>query len=192
VSRAAAADRPTVDAVFALYERWGPYRYDEEVTQLDHALQTAACATADGASDALVAAALLHDAGHLLVLAASGGAASLDVDHGHEALGAQWLRALFPAAVTGPIALHVRAKRFRCAVDSAYVARLSAGSTRSLAHQGGPMSPAEARLFQANDGAADAVRLREWDDAGKVEGVAVAAPLASYRSLLDRLARGRG
>ena len=31
--------------VLALYERWGSERYDEDVAQLDHALQTAARAT---------------------------------------------------------------------------------------------------------------------------------------------------
>jgi gamma-butyrobetaine dioxygenase len=183
--------RISVDDVLALYEQWGLHRYDEEVTQLDHALQTAACAEADDASDALVAAALLHDVGHLLVLVASGGTAAIDVDHGHETLGAQWLRSLFPAAVTAPIGLHVRAKRYRCAIEPSYRARLSEGSTRSLVRQGGPMSPGEARGFESNLAAGDAIRLREWDDAGKVEGLAV-APLASYRPLLARLARGRG
>ena len=43
--------------------------YDEDLSQLDHALQTAALAVAADASDALVAAALLHDVGHLLELA---------------------------------------------------------------------------------------------------------------------------
>ena len=38
-----------VDDVLALYERWGRERYDEELSQLDHAVQTAALAVADGA-----------------------------------------------------------------------------------------------------------------------------------------------
>ena len=55
--------------VVALYEQWGSERYDEEIAQLDHALQTAAHARASNAPDVLVAAALLHDVGHLLYLA---------------------------------------------------------------------------------------------------------------------------
>jgi|1185.fasta_scaffold698604_2 hypothetical protein len=31
-----------IAGVLALYDRWGTERYDEEVAQLDHALQTAA------------------------------------------------------------------------------------------------------------------------------------------------------
>jgi predicted HD phosphohydrolase len=58
----------TIDAVLDLYDRWGAERYDEEVGQLDHALQTAALAASGGAADPLVAAALLHDVGHLLTL----------------------------------------------------------------------------------------------------------------------------
>ena len=66
----------TVDDVLALYERWGAERYDEEVTQLDHALQTAALAEVAGAADTVVAAALLHDAGHLLDLRGDPGGAA--------------------------------------------------------------------------------------------------------------------
>ena len=40
--------------------------YDEDVTEVEHALQAAALAQADDAPDHLVAAALLHDVGHLV------------------------------------------------------------------------------------------------------------------------------
>jgi [1-hydroxy-2-(trimethylamino)ethyl]phosphonate dioxygenase len=170
----------TVDEVLALYERWGGERYDEEVAQLDHALQTAALAAAAGATDAVVAAALLHDAGHLLALRG-------DPPGPHERTGPAYLTPLFPAAVTGPIALHVAAKRYLCAVEPAYAAGLSAGSTRSLARQGGPMSPADAAAFADDPAGADAVALRRWDDAGKVDGLAVPG-LAAYESLLRGLA----
>ena len=45
----------TVDDVVGLYERWGADPYDEEVAQVDHALQTASLAVAAGADDALEA-----------------------------------------------------------------------------------------------------------------------------------------
>lgn len=182
----------SVDEVLALLEWWGRERYDEEVTQLDHALQTAAHARAEGAEPALVAAALLHDVGHLLVLRAGGVAdGDVEVDLAHEARGARWLARLFPAAVTGPIALHVAAKRYRCAVDPAYHASLSAGSVRSLVRQGGPMDDGEKARFERNPAHLDAVRLRSWDDAGKDLAVTVPA-LASYRPLLESLAEGPG
>jgi len=171
----------TAAEVLALYERWGGDRYDEEVAQLDHALQTAARAAEAGAADALVAAALLHDVGHLLALAGRERAP-------HERSGAAFLAARFPPAVTGPIALHVDAKRYLCAVEPSYHAGLSAGSRRSLARQGGPFTPDETAAFEAVPGWDDAVALRRWDDAGKVVGAPV-PPLDTYEDLLWSLAR---
>ena len=165
--------------VLALYERWGGERYDEDVAQLDHALQTAAHARSAGASDDLVAAALLHDVGHLLYLA--------DIATGpHEQTGTAYLAGLLPPAVLAPIALHVPAKRYLCALEPDYEAALSAGSARSLHSQGGPMTPAEVTAFEAMPAWADGVALRRWDDAGKVEGADV-ADLASYEPLLRAL-----
>jgi predicted HD phosphohydrolase len=179
----------SVAEVVDLYERWATEHYDEEITQLDHALQTAALARRDGATDELVLAALLHDVGHLLELRAGGAAdGQVEVDLGHEGRGARYLAGLYPPAVTGPIALHVAAKRYRCAVDPAYEAALSAGSTRSLARQGGPMSPAEVARFEAHPAHADAVALRGWDDGGKVDGLEVGS-LADHVPLLEQLAR---
>ncbi len=177
----------TVAEVVGLLETWGGDPYDEEVTQLAHALQTAALAEEAGAAEELVAAALLHDVGHLLVLAC-GAAGPPDGDDGHERSGPRYLGSVFPPAVTRPIELHVSAKRYRCAVDPEYRARLSDGSVRSLARQGGPMSPAEAALFETEEGWSDAVRLREWDDAAKIVGLGV-PPLAYYGALLDEVAR---
>lgn len=181
----------SVDEVVALFERWGPEHYDEEVSQLDHALQTAAHARHESATDALVVAALLHDTGHLLELRGSG-APDGDVtdDPGHEALGARWLGALFPPSVTGPISLHVAAKRYRCAGDPRYHSSLSAGSVLSLARQGGPMSAEEQARFERHPAHRDAIRLRGWDDAGKVTDAIEVAALGHYRPVLARLARG--
>ncbi|CAN5400103.1 HD domain-containing protein [soil metagenome] len=180
----------SIDEVLALYERYGAERYDEDLRQTDHALQTAALAVRDGAADELVVAALLHDVGHLLDLARGGATGRPSVETGqdlaHEAVGARYLAGLFPPAVTGPIALHVRAKRYRCAVEPGYHATLSAGSVRSLVVQGGPMSSTEVRVFERNPASAGAVRLRGWDDGGKVDGLEV-TPLSSYVELLARV-----
>lgn len=172
--------------VLELLECHGNDRYDEQVSQLDHALQCAALARAEQAPDTLVAAALLHDIGHLLALREGvGGPAEVDLHH--ESVGARWLSRLFPATVTGPIALHVRAKRYLCAVEPGYLGRLSPASTTSLSHQGGPLSPDEAVGFQNLPHHAAAVRLRRWDDAGKVVGRQVDG-LERHVDLLARLA----
>ena len=180
----------SVAEVADLFATWGQDRYDEEITQLDHALQSAALAVAEGADEALVAAALLHDVGHLLELREGIGFDADDpTDHGHEASGARWLAPLFPPSVTGPIALHVAAKRYRCAVDAAYHAGLSAGSAASLVRQGGPMTTDEVAAFEARPTFREAVRLRGWDDEGKVDGLEIPG-LATYLPLLERLATG--
>lgn len=188
----AAPPAASVDEVLDLFGRWGDDHYDEELSQTEHALQCAALARADGAPDELVAAALLHDVGHLLHLAATDGhPGPLDEDLDHESVGARWLARLFGPGVTGPIALHVRAKRYRAAVDPAYVTALSDGSRASLARQGGPMDPDEQAAFASNAGAEAAVALRRWDDGGKVDGLDVGT-LSDHRPLLERLATTAG
>jgi phosphonate degradation associated HDIG domain protein len=179
----------SVDEVLELYRRWGAEHYDEALSQTEHALQCAALARAESAEDQLVAAALLHDVGHLLELAARDGRGELPaVDQGHESVGARYLAQLFGPQVTAPISLHVRAKRYLCAVDPAYLAGLSEGSARSLGLQGGPADADEVAAFEANPAFEPAVRLRRWDDGGKVEGLDV-GDLDRYRPMLDDLAR---
>ncbi len=170
-----------LDEVLDLFDRWGSDPYDEQLAQLDHALQTAALAVAEGSSDPLVAAALLHDLGHLLAL--RGGPIGP-----HERTGPEALAAVLPAEVLAPIALHVEAKRYLCAVDPSYADGLSPGSTTSLRRQGGPMSPDEVRAFEAEPGRDHAVRLRRWDDAGKADGLDVPG-LSTYEPLLRSLWR---
>src|SRR5471032_1066457 len=102
------------------------------VSQLEHALQCASLAEAAGASTALVIAALLHDVGHL-VHSLGGDVARRGIDDRHEARGRDWLGKWFAEDVTGPVRLHVDAKRYLCAVDPGYSVILSPGSVRSLA-----------------------------------------------------------
>jgi phosphonate degradation associated HDIG domain protein len=178
----------SVDDVVSLYEQWGPTLYDDLVSQLEHALQCAAFANAEGADDTLVAASLLHDIGHLIELRRSNGSmGDLTLDRRHEATAVRALAGLFPTAVTAPIALHVDAKRYLCAVDSTYTSLLSEGSVRSLATQGGPMDDTEIARFEALPAHRAACDLRRWDDLGKVEGLDV-APLHDYLGLLQSLA----
>jgi predicted HD phosphohydrolase len=175
-----------LDEVLDLFENHGQDHYDERVSQLDHALQCAALARSEDAPADLVAAALLHDVGHLLHLR-SGGTGPVPEDLHHEAVGARWLGGLFGAGVTGPIALHVRAKRYLAAVEPGLTDLLSEGSRASLIRQGGPLSGSESVAFEALPGHLEAVRLRRWDDAGKVEGLAVGT-LADHEPLLRSLA----
>lgn len=174
-----------VDSLFDLFDRLGGEHYGEAVTQLDHALQTADHARRDGQPDTLVAAALLHDIGHLLQKHGED-AAERGIDALHERIGAAWLAQGFGPAVTEPVRLHVAAKRYLAAREPDYVARLSPASAQSLQLQGGPMSAAEAQAFEALPAFDAAVKLRRYDELGKAEGVAI-APLPTYRDLLISL-----
>jgi predicted HD phosphohydrolase len=70
-------------------------------------------------------------------------------------------------AVTEPVRLHVAAKRYLCATEPGYLGLLSAESVRTLALQGGPMTPDQAAEFGALPYARDAVAVRRWDDGAK-------------------------
>jgi predicted HD phosphohydrolase len=132
------------------------------VSQQEHALQCGLLAQEADASPDLVAAALLHDLGNLLVPADP----ELQ-DNRHEVRALPFLRGMFPAAVLDPIRLHVAAKRYLCAVDPSYQDTLSPASRSSLALQGGPLGQKEAKDFLREPHALDAVALRQWDDLAK-------------------------
>jgi phosphonate degradation associated HDIG domain protein len=162
----------TIPQICALFERGGHQMYSgEPVNQLQHALQSATLAELAGAEPELVCAALLHDLGHLLNPQGETPSAR-GVDDTHQYFAIPYLRGLFRPAVLEPIRLHVDAKRYLCATDSAYRERLSEDSKRSLELQGGVFSAADAAQFIARPYAADALSLRLWDDQAKVEGKA--------------------
>lgn len=175
----------TIDGVFDLFERFGDEEYGESISQRAHALQVAHFAQRAGESDAIVAAALLHDIGQLI--GGAGTAAEREKrDARHELGGANFLKGLFAEEVLAPIRLHVAAKRYLCATDPDYFATLSDASVLSLGLQGGPYTAAEADSFIHLPFAAEAVRLRGHDDLGKQVDLVV-PPLDSYRDMLERI-----
>ena len=144
----------------------------------EHMLQAGALAEAAGAAGALVAAALLHDIGHL----------RQETDARHGEAGARWLSQWFGEAVTEPVRLHVAAKRYLCAVEPGYFGRLSAESVRTLSLQGGPMTSAEVAAFEVLPHAREAVAIRRWDEAAKDTGVAPPG-FSHFAPLLEMLVR---
>jgi phosphonate degradation associated HDIG domain protein len=170
-----------LEEIQALFARHGGESYGEGVTMLQHALQTAALAQAAGADDSLAIAALLHDVGHFLQ--------PTDDSYGyhkHDRSGGEWLAQRFGPAISEPVRLHVAAKRYLCAAEADYFGKLSAASVHSLGKQGGPMSVAEAEAFAASPHAVAAVRLRRWDDGGKLDGLRV-PDFPHYRQLIARV-----
>jgi len=137
-------------------------------------LQAAQLAEREGAGDALVAAALLHDVGHFTGIV-SGRQLMQGVDNRHSHSGADWLAQWFGPDVTEPVRLHVAAKRYLCAVEPGYAGTLSLASVYTLGVQGGPMRGAELDEFAAGPYAQAACRLRRWDDAAKDPGAAASS-----------------
>jgi len=157
----------------------------EKVSQLDHALQCAALAEQEGAGLALIVAALFHDIGHL-VDSGERNAVKRTVDDRHETKGVAILSRWFDTDVTGPVRLHVPAKRYLCAVEPDYYGALSFASQRSLEMQGNPFDHVAAEAFIEKPYAEDAVRLRRWDDRAKVPDLNVSA-LDHYRPYVKAL-----
>jgi len=179
------------EEILAIYAARGAGAYfGERVSMTEHALQSAYFAQQAGASESLVVAALLHDIGHLLAQVPDD-LADWTADAHHEASGARWLAQRFPAAICEPVRLHVAAKRYLCATDAQYFAKLSSASVHTLELQGGPLSAYEVAQFEAERYFTDAVRVRRWDDAGKVAGLKT-PQLAEYLSLIARSAQLAG
>jgi gamma-butyrobetaine dioxygenase len=185
-----------VDRIAELFSAQGAADYlGEPVSVGAHLLQAGALAQAAGAPAALTVAALLHDVGHLRgadplddAIELSGRELMSGTDNGHGMRGAAWLARWYPPQVTEPVRLHVAAKRYLCAAEPGYFARLSPASVYTLSLQGGPMSEADAAAFRDRPHAADAVAVRRWDDQAK-DPAADVPGFDWYRPLLAGLVR---
>jgi gamma-butyrobetaine dioxygenase len=179
-----------IEAIGELFAGQGARDYlGEEVSVAVHMRQAGALAEKAGAPPAQVAAALLHDVGHICGAGPLGPSGHADgTGNGHGETGAAWLARWFPPEVTEPVRLHVAAKRYLCAVVPGYFGRLSAASVSSLSLQGGPMDAAQAAAFEALPHAAAAVAVRRWDEAAKDPAVP-GPPFGYFRPLLASLLR---
>ncbi len=172
-----------VKTIIDLFNNKGGDLYGgEAVTQLEHGLQAAHFAVLENASDALVAAALLHDIGHLLHDLPDD-ATDKGIDDLHEALGAQFLEKYFINEVAEPVKLHVNAKRYLCLIEAGYYSTLSPASQASLILQGGIMSSLEKGDFEKNEFYMEAVMLRRWDDLAKDPELKT-EPIECYTNIL--------
>lgn len=169
-----------------IFERRGAESYlGEPVTMAQHMLQGAKLAEDAGAPDELIAAALLHDIGHY-TNEFGPDAVALGRDNEHEDAGAMVIAPFFPAVVTDCVRAHVAAKRYLCAVDAAYFAKLSQASVETLKLQGGPMSADEVAAFEQGENVDAIVQVRFWDDQGKDPDMET-PPFAHYAPILQRV-----
>jgi phosphonate degradation associated HDIG domain protein len=174
-----------------IFERRGAESYlGERVTMSEHMLQGAQLAEHAGATDELVAAALLHDIGHYTNEFPEDALAQ-GIDNHHDEAGAKVLERFFPDVVTDCVRFHVAAKRYLCATDPDYFGKLSDASVHTLNLQGGPMKEAEVREFSQNANIGPIVQVRYWDDQGK--DPAVTAPdFWHYAPMLQRVVDAHG
>jgi phosphonate degradation associated HDIG domain protein len=180
LSLANASIEEKADLLLNFLQQRGKSKYDEQVTQLQHGLQTATLARENNASFEFVVSALLHDLGHLVVDEHASTKDFLAEDLNHEEVAANYLEPHFNAAVLEPIRLHVPAKRYLCTTDPAYYDGLSDASKRSFEVQGGAMSADELAEMEANPFLSESLQLRRWDDRGKVVGLQTPT-LAEFR-----------
>ena len=174
---------PFVERLARLFATTGKRAYlGEAESMAEHMCQTAAGAESAGAGEPLIAAALLHDIGHLIDARAGEDRAQ----QRHGAAGAEFLGPHFGAEVCEPVRLHVAAKRYLCAAEPGYFDTLTAASVQTLGLQGGPMTAAERAGFDAQPHGRAALSLRRWDEAGKTPGRRISG-LDHYRPLLHSL-----
>jgi len=169
---------PMTDRLLDALARSGARRYGGEVvSELEHALQCAELAREGAADEELQLACLLHDVGRYAI-DQSVVADTLEATRigpsarGHHEVGADLLAPWVSERIAWCVRMHADAKRYLCATEPAYSARLSPASRRTLELQGGVMTADDAARFGGHRWANDAIALRRWDDEAKVVGKA--------------------
>ena len=132
---------------------------------------------------------MLHDIGHLLIDENDSKNDFLKKDLNHENIASNFLKDFFSEEITESIRLHVVAKRYLCSIDNSYYESLSKASKNSFKVQGGALNKEEINELENNKYFKDAVRLRKWDDRGKISLKEV-EELDTYKDMIvaERLA----
>lgn len=159
-----------IQTIINTFSERGNNKYGaEEVTQLQHALQSALLAEEEQASAELISAALLHDIGHIIESSVLPNHNNQNLDDLHEERAYQWLVEHFGKDVADPVRLHVVAKRYLCTKDETYEKSLSPTSYKSYLDQGGKMNMDEISKFENEPRYQESLRLRRWDDLAKIK-----------------------
>ena len=180
-----------INEILGWFDSYGHFHFGECITQSEHALQCAWLARQAGADDELVAAALLHDLGHLITYHQLGYHPEEQFgDSQHEKVAADYLSRYFSDAVVKPVRLHVTAKRYRFSIDPAYRRELSEASIESLRLQGGEMDQRSQKAFEGSPWFRQALLLRQFDELGK-DSTLRAPGFDAYSELLAGLVLDR-
>jgi 2-amino-1-hydroxyethylphosphonate dioxygenase (glycine-forming) len=159
------------EEIIDLYSLYGEEEYSgEKVSQLEHMVQAAQLARAEGYNDEVVLAAFLHDVGHIAEKVTESNAMDGFGIQDHEAIGAAFLTERgFSFRLTRLVESHVAAKRYLTLRESGYHDKLSEASKKTLEFQGGPMSDEEADLLEEDILFREIIQMRRWDEAAKRE-----------------------
>lgn len=142
--------------------------FAEEISHLDHCVQTYLYLKRAYPEDTeLAVAGFWHDIGHSMYL---DGVDIMQDRKGtllgvqdHDRLAAELFAGVLPDRVCQLISLHTMAKRYAAGTGS----KFSSASTETLALEGGTLTEAERKDFEAHSLFRDALQLREGDDSGK-------------------------
>lgn len=161
----------TIQEIAELFAAQGQSAYfGEQVSQYEHAAQAALLAEESGADIETVAAAFLHDIGHLLPAQTVAEQMGAFGRRDHEGIAAEWLLERgFSEKTAELIANHVNAKRYLVYQQPGYLDNLSEASLKTLEFQGGMMTPREADKFEQHPYFEDILQMRYWDEQAKVE-----------------------
>lgn len=154
----------------------------EKVTMSEHMIQTAMLAEEKNSSKSLICACLLHDYGHFIIDDPDL-MVSKSLDGKHEEIGFDFLKNYFLPDVVEPIKLHVDAKRYLCR-DKDYYEHLSYASKISLDLQKGIMKDDEAEKFSKLKYFKDAIKIRQYDDDGKVPDIEM-RKIEDYKEIIS-------
>ena len=159
------------DEIIQLYTLYGEDEYaGEKVSQLEHMVQAAQLARAQGYDDEVVLAAFLHDIGHIAEKQTANNSMDKFGIKDHEATGASFLTERgFSRRLTGLVGSHVSAKRYLTLREAGYYEKLSEASKKTLAFQGGPMSEEEADRMETDPLFREIIQMRRWDEEAKRE-----------------------
>ena len=161
----------TGDEIIQLYTLYGHEEYSgEKVSQLEHMVQAAQLALAQGYDDEVVLAAFLHDIWHIAEKLTDQNGMGVFGIKDHETIGAEFLSERgFSVRLIRLVASHVVAKRYLTLREAGYYDKLSEASKKTLEFQGGPLTDAEADVMEKDPLFREIIQMRRWDEEAKLE-----------------------
>ena len=187
--------------VIDLYQKYGNKGYiGEEVTQLEHAVQTAMLAEnyyhmlPEHLKIEIVLGSFLHDVGHLLVY--EDDALEMMDEVGvkdHEEIGGLFLEEMgFSDLICQLVKNHILTKRYLMTTKEDYYDSLSEASKITFKYQGGKLTEEEIHQFERNKYFDYHLRLRDFDDQAKttepeiLEKIKKLDPINYYKGMIEK------